>query len=164
MSFVYGDNMGDTVAKIHYDSSGTARSIEGQHSLVGDVHGRCVERLEHDLGRLLPVGLGVEGGLSEENWVLLWGHTQLVVEGVVPDLLHVVPVGHDSVLNGVLQGEDTSLGLGLVSHVRVLLAHAHHHALVAGTTHDRGEDGPVRRNVIQKRNVTNMSRDKKEVK
>ena len=93
--------------------------------------------------------------------MLLWGDTQLVVEGVVPDLLHVVPVGHDSVLNGVLQGEDTSLGLGLVPHVRVLLAHAHHHALVAGTTHDRGEDGPVRRNVVQKRNVTNMSRDKK---
>ena len=33
--------------------------------------------------------------------------SQLVVEGVMPDLLHVVPVGDDSVLNGVLQGEDT---------------------------------------------------------
>ena len=29
MSFVNGDNVGDTVAKIHYDSSGTARRIEG---------------------------------------------------------------------------------------------------------------------------------------
>jgi len=25
----------------------------------------------------------------------------------VPDLLHVVPVGDDTVLNGVFQGEDT---------------------------------------------------------
>merc|ERR1719305_988627 len=33
----------------------------------------------------------------------------------MPDLLHIVPVGDDSVLNGVLQGEDTSLGLGLVN-------------------------------------------------
>merc|ERR1712013_374311 len=30
------------------------------------------------------------------------------LEGVVPDLLHIIPVGDDSVLNGVLEGEDTS--------------------------------------------------------
>ncbi len=28
--------------------------------------------------------------------MLLGGDTQLVVEGVVPDLLHVVPVSHDA--------------------------------------------------------------------
>ena len=59
------------------------------------------------LGHLLSVGLGIEGSLSEEDGVLLGGDTQLVVEGVVPDLLHVVPVGDDTVLDGVLQGEDT---------------------------------------------------------
>ena len=88
-----------------------------------------------------------------EDGVLLRGHTQLVVEGVVPDLLHVVPVRHDAVLNGVLtsggtnneglkvkhpsprcgatsgaylEGEHTALGLGLVADVGVLLVHAHH--------------------------------------
>lgn len=38
-----------------------------------------------------------------------------------------------------LEGEDSSLGLRLVSDVRVLLAHANHHTLVTGTTNDRGE-------------------------
>ena len=38
---------------------------------------------------------------------LVGGDSQFVVEGVVPDLLHVVPVGHDTVLDGVFQGEDT---------------------------------------------------------
>ncbi len=61
--------------------------------------------------------------------MLLRGHTELVVEGVVPDLLHVVPVGDDAVLDGILEGEDATLGLGLVTDVGVLLAHAHHHAL-----------------------------------
>lgn len=37
-------------------------------------------------------------------------------------LLHVVPVGDDTVLDRVLQGEDTSLGLSLVTDIRVLLA------------------------------------------
>ena len=81
------------------------------------------------LCHLLPVGLGVERRLSEQDGMLLGGNTQLVVEGVVPDLLHVVPVGHDAVLDGVLQSEDTTLGLSLITHVSVLLTHTHHHAL-----------------------------------
>merc|ERR1712020_250019 len=58
----------------------------------------------------------------------------------MPDLLHVIPVGDDAVLNGVLQGEDTSLGLGLVSNIGVLLSHTDHHSLVAGAAHNGGED------------------------
>ena len=51
--------------------------------------------------------LGVKGGLRVESGVLLRGDAQLVVEGVMPDLLHVVPVCDDSVLDGVFQGKDT---------------------------------------------------------
>ena len=49
-------------------------------------------------------------------------------------LLHVVPVGDDAVLNGVLQSQDTSLALSLVSYVAVLLTHTHHHTLEEGCT------------------------------
>merc|ERR1712110_941766 len=112
----------------------------GEDSLDGDVHGGGVEGLKHDLSHLLPVGLGVEGSLSQEDGVLLGGNTELVVEGVVPDLLHVIPVGDDSVLNGVLQGEDTSLGLGLVTDIGILLSHTEHDSLVAGTADNGGED------------------------
>ncbi|KAJ0060964.1 hypothetical protein NL108_003269, partial [Boleophthalmus pectinirostris] len=68
------------------------------------------------------VGLGVERGLCQQGGVLLGGHTQLVVEGV-SHLLHIVPVGDDAVLDGVLEGQDTPLALGLVSNVGVLLTH-----------------------------------------
>ena len=44
-------------------------------------------------------------------------------------LVCVLTVGHDTVLNGVLEGEDTALGLRLISDVRILLAHANHHTL-----------------------------------
>merc|ERR1719402_125748 len=59
----------------------------------------------------------------------------------MPDLLHVVPVGDDSILDGVLQGEDSSLALGLISHVGVLLSHSDHDALMTGSSHDGGEHG-----------------------
>merc|ERR1712042_221764 len=58
----------------------------------------------------------------------------------MPDLLHVIPVSDDSVLNGVLEGEDTSLGLCLISNIGILLSHTNHHSLVARTTNNGGED------------------------
>merc|ERR1719244_1079684 len=56
-----------------------------------------------------------------------------------PDLLHIVPVGDDTVFDGVLEGENTSLALSFVTHVGVLLTHTDHDTLVTGTTYDGGE-------------------------
>ncbi|KFQ24638.1 hypothetical protein N332_01932, partial [Mesitornis unicolor] len=139
VAFIDGHGVGDTIPGVHDNASGAARGIEGQHSLDGYIHGRGVEGLKHDLGHLLPVGLGVQRGLSEQDRVLLWGNTQLVVEGVVPDLLHVIPVGNDAMLNGVFQGEYAPLALGLITHIAVLLPHAHHHTLMPGPPHNGGK-------------------------
>ncbi len=125
-TLVDGDNVSDTITRVQDDTSGTAGGVQGQDGLDGDVEGGGVEGLEDNLGHLLTVGLGVDGSLSEQDGVLLGGNTQLVVEGVVPDLLHVVPVGDNTVLNGVAEGKDTTLGLSLVADVRVLLTHADH--------------------------------------
>merc|ERR1719340_345875 len=140
ITFIDGDTVGDTISRVHDNTSGTARGIEGEDSLDGDVHGGHVEGLEHDLGHLLTVSLGVEGSLSEEDGLFLRGNTELIVEGVVPDLLHVIPVGDDSVFNRVLESKDTSLGLGLVTNIGILLSHTDHDSLVAGTADNGGED------------------------
>jgi len=141
VTFVDGDVVGNTVTSVEDDTGGSAGGVEGEDGLDADVHGGDVEGLEHDLGHLFSVGLGVEGSLSEEGGVLFWGNSELVVEGVVPDLLHIVPVGDDSVLDGVLEGEDTSLGLGFVSDVGVFLAHTDHDTLMSWSTDDGREDG-----------------------
>merc|ERR1711892_1318522 len=109
ITFIDWDAVGDTISRIHDDTSGTAGSIEGEDSLDGNIHSGHVEGLEHDLGHLLTVSLGVEGSISQEDGLFLGGNTEFVVKGVVPDLLHIVPVGDDSMLNGVLEGKDTSL-------------------------------------------------------
>ena len=72
-----------------------------------------------------------------------WTHAcpQICEEGVVPDLLHVFPVSHNSALDGVIQSEDVPLGLGLMSNVGILLSI--YLVLLTGTTHDRWEDSPV---------------------
>ena len=139
---VDGHHVGDPVTGVHHDAGGAARGLQGQHSLDGHVQGRGVEGLEHDLGHLLTIGLEGSGGPWSAAQGALGGCTQLFVEGVVPDLLHVVPVGDDAVLDGVLESQDASLALGFIIYIGVLLAHAHHHALVLGAPHDREEDGP----------------------
>mmetsp|Transcript_16069 Transcript_16069/g.22656 ORF Transcript_16069/g.22656 Transcript_16069/m.22656 type:complete len:387 (-) Transcript_16069:93-1253(-) len=139
VSFVDRDGVGDTITRVEDSAGGTARSVQGEDSLDVDVHGRDVEGLEHDLGHALAVSLRVERSLGEEDRVLLRSDAELVVEGVVPDLLHVVPVGHDAVGDGVLQLEHTALGLGLVTDVRLLGVHANHGALLLGHAHDGRE-------------------------
>lgn len=108
--------------------------------LDGNVEGWRVEGLEHDLSHLFTIGFGVERSLSQEYRVFLGGDTQFIVEGVMPDLLHIVPVGDNTVLDGIPQSEDTTLGLSLVTDVRVLLSHTDHHTLVARATNNGGED------------------------
>lgn len=61
------------------------------------------------------IHLGVKGGFGEQHGVLLWRDTEFVVEGVVPDLLHVIPVCNNTVVDRVLEGEDTTLRLGLIT-------------------------------------------------
>ena len=129
VSLVDGHGVGDTISRVKHTAGGPTGGVQGQDGLDGDVHGGTVECLKHDLCHLFSVGLGVQGSLCQQHRVFLRSHSQLIVEGMVPDLLHVVPVGDDSVFDGVFQREDTSLALGLITHVRVLLSHAHHHTL-----------------------------------
>merc|ERR1711988_1687776 len=140
ITFVNRNTVGDTVTRVHDNTGGTSRGVEGEDSLDGNIHGRHVEGLKHDLGHLLTVGLWVEGSLSKKDGLLLWGNTEFIVEGVVPDLLHVIPVGNDSVLNGVLQCEDTSLGLSLISNICILLSHTDHDTLVSWSSNNGWED------------------------
>merc|ERR1711881_332896 len=111
----------------------------GQDSLDGNIHGRHVEGLKHDLGHLLTAGFGVEGSLSQEDRLFLRCNTEFIVESMMPDLLHIIPVGDDTMLNRVLQGKDTSLGLGLISNIGIFLTHTHHHTLMARASNNGWE-------------------------
>ena len=50
-TFVDGDSVGDTISGVKDDTSGTTGSVERQDGLDGDIHGRAVEGLKHDLQR-----------------------------------------------------------------------------------------------------------------
>merc|ERR1719429_949669 len=142
ITFIDGDVVGDTITRVHDHTGGTTRSVKGEDGLDSNIHGGHVEGLEHDLSHLLTVSLGVEGSLSEEDGLFLRGNTEFIVEGVMPDLFHIIPVGDDTVFNGVFQGEDTSLGLSFITNIGILLTHTDHDTLVTGASNNGREDSP----------------------
>merc|ERR1712018_729906 len=67
ITFIDGDGVGYTISRVHDNTSGTSRSIKGEDSLDGDIHGWHVEGFEHDLGHLFTVSLWVKWSFSQEN-------------------------------------------------------------------------------------------------
>ena len=78
----------------------------------GGVEGGDAERLEHDLGHDLAVPGGGERCFCEERRVVLGSCEKLVAVDVVVYPSHVVPVGDDSMGDGMIEVEDIPVGLG----------------------------------------------------
>jgi len=133
------DSVGNTITRVDNETSGTAIGIEGEHGLDGNVETSDAEGLEHDGGHLRSVGFGIVGSLSEEDAVLGGIDSELVGESVLPDLLHVVPALDDTGLDGVVELEDTSHLLGLITNVLALALRADELLVGSGATNDGGE-------------------------
>jgi hypothetical protein len=71
--------------------------------------------------------------------VLFWGNSELVEEGMMPDSLHIIPVVDDTVFNGILKVEDSSLGLSFVSDVGFFVVHTYHYSGHLGSSDDSWE-------------------------
>lgn len=55
--------MGDPVTRVHYDASGMAKGVQGQHGMDGHLHDWDIEGLKLDLGHLPMAGLEVQVAL-----------------------------------------------------------------------------------------------------
>mmetsp|Transcript_32882 Transcript_32882/g.59563 ORF Transcript_32882/g.59563 Transcript_32882/m.59563 type:complete len:279 (+) Transcript_32882:1014-1850(+) len=139
ITLIDGDSVGNTITGIEDDTGSATTSVKRKDGLNSNVHGRYIERLEHDLSHLFSVNLRVKRSLSEKYGMLLRSNTKLVEKSVVPNLLHIIPVGDNTVFNGVPKSKDTTLGLCLITNVGILLAHPNHNTSVTRTTNDGGE-------------------------
>ena len=101
--------MGVAVTKVQDDTSGTTRSVEGRGFLNDYKESGGVEGFERDLGIFSRFALGLRGASARKTRCSSRATRSSFVEGVAPDLLHVIPVGDDVALDVVLEGEDTVL-------------------------------------------------------
>merc|ERR1719387_2568374 len=91
----------------------------------------------------------VERRFCQKYWVLLGCHAKLIVERVVPYLLHVVPICDDSMLDGVFEFQNATFALCFITHVSVFLVHTNHDARMLWPADD-GRENSFRRVVTRK--------------
>lgn len=101
-AFKHGATVSHTVAAVKHQSGGHSSGVKRKYCLLLEKDFGGAELLEEDVGSLNPILVGVEGGLGEQDWVLLGRNLQLV-EAVAPESLHVVPVLNNAVLDGIIQ-------------------------------------------------------------
>lgn len=120
--------------------------VQRQHGLDGHVDTAKGIAIKHDLAHLLPVLERVHGGLRQQDLAALGLDLHLLVEGVVPEVLHVVPLLDNAVLHGVGYLQHGAGGGGLVTAHDVLDDHvglAKAGALLLGTYDRSADDGGV---------------------
>lgn len=64
--------------------------------------------------------------------MLVWRNSEFVVEAVMPNFFHVIPVINDTVFDGIGEFEDTLLGLSFLSDISVFV-HADHDVFILGS-------------------------------
>ena len=112
-----GDSVAHTITRVDDETGVAAMGDQGCDSLVGDVDFADLEFLEHNLHHFLSVFPGILGRLGKEDAALAGVLAELLLEDVVPDLLHIVPVMDDTRYDGVRKREDTSPVLSFVSNI-----------------------------------------------
>lgn len=100
-----------------------------------EIIGGNLESLEHNFSHFFSIGFWVSGGFSKKSRVLVGGDSEFIVETMMPDLFHVIPVIYDTVLDGIAEFEDTLLGLSLFSDISVFI-HANHDVFILGSADD----------------------------
>jgi hypothetical protein len=138
-TFIDWDSVGNTISGIDDATGSSTVGVEGKDGLDGNVHTGNLESLEHELGHLLSVGFWVHWGLSKENVVLGGIDSELVGEAVLPDLLHLGPVGNDTGVDWVGKVEDTSHLVGLITDVLGFGLNTEHLLVVSWDTDDGWE-------------------------
>ena len=117
-SFVDWYDMGN--ASAGFDSKTCHPTImeEGRNRRLNDVHVFNVESIEHNGDHSLSARLGGFGFLSEDHALyLLRVDFKLVVEHVMPQLLHILPIFDHTVDDGVLKVKAITPLLGLNANV-----------------------------------------------
>eukprot|EP00121_Abeoforma_whisleri_P000955 Awhi_evm1s850 len=130
VTFVDRYGVGNSIPRVQNNTSSTSRSVKGKNSLDSNVHSWGVEGFKHNLGHFFSVGFRIKRSFSQKNWVFFWSYTKFIVESMMPDFFHIIPIGNDTVFNRVFQGQDTSFGLGFIPDIGIFLSHTNHNTLV----------------------------------
>ena len=111
--------MRHTISTVQYTTSSAARGLQRQHILNCSIHCGYNVYCKHNCGHFLAVYFRIQRSFCQHYRVLFMSHPELVVECMVPNLLHIIPISDNTVFNWVFERQKTTLGLRFVSDVAV---------------------------------------------
>lgn len=94
--------------------------IKRKHSLNCDIHPSKSILLKHDLRHPLPICLWVHRRLGKKYLASLRIDAKFLIESIVPQNLHVLPITNDTMLHGLGDLEVVAVLGGLVADHDVL--------------------------------------------
>lgn len=130
--------MSNTISSIKYKTSSSSWRVEGEDSLNSEIVGRNLECFKSDFCHFLSVCLGITRSFSEKGRMLVWWNSEFIIEAMMPNFFHVIPVVNDTVLDGVSEFENSLLGLGFFSDVAVFV-HTNHDIFILRSSDNWGE-------------------------
>ena len=110
-----GTTMANTVATIKDEARCLASGIQTQHGLLLEEDLGDAELLEENVGSLSAVIVRIKRWICQQNGVLFRRDLELI-ENMAPKRFHIIPVGDDTVLNRVVELEDSAV---FVLHINI---------------------------------------------
>lgn len=103
-----GTAMANTVATIQDEARCLASGIQTQYCLLLEEDLGDAELLEENVGSFSAVIVRIKWWICQQNGMLFRRDLELI-ENMAPKCFHVIPVGDDTVLNRVVELEDSAV-------------------------------------------------------
>lgn len=121
--------MGYTVSTVKYQTWSFTSCVKRQHSLLLKENFRSAKFLKENVCCLNSVSVRIKRRLSKQNRVLFWHNLELV-KTMSPKSLHIVPILNDSVLDRIIQFENSLVFLSSVSNEDLVVVLSDHDFLI----------------------------------
>lgn len=60
-----------------------------------------------------------ELSICQQNWIIFWGYTQLIIKYVMPNYFHVIPIDNYTFFDWAFQVKNNSFRLGFIPNITV---------------------------------------------
>ncbi len=96
----------------------------------------CIECFKHDLCHFFSICFWIEWSFSKKNWMFFRCNTKFIVESMMPNFFHIIPVGNNAMFNGIFKSKNTPFWLCFITYIWIFLTHTNHNTLMTGSTNN----------------------------
>jgi hypothetical protein len=106
----------NTITTIDNTTSSSTGGVERKNSLDRNIELWNLEVFKENLAHLFSVFKWVSWGFSKHSTVVFWLDSEFIEITMMPDFLHIIPIGNNTIFNRIMKFTDTSFGNSIFSN------------------------------------------------